>query len=105
MHSYFDQWNSTLEGSMDPIWLNNTLTWIGEHAAAARCAGKPVVLGEYGSTNSTMQMMDYPKIHNMVEQSSVAGDLVWHFVGPGHATSGYDIGANNTGKSCLPNLS
>ncbi|OZJ05455.1 hypothetical protein BZG36_01647 [Bifiguratus adelaidae] len=102
VHSYMDSWNTP----HDPQWLNNTLTWIAEHVQVANKIGKPVVLGEWGTTNKTMRLSDMPVINKEIESSGMAGDLYWMLADMYNGSfypdyDGYTIYANDTNIKTL----
>ena len=71
-HLYPDQWG------YDPSWGS---TWIAQHNAAGKAAGKPVVLEEYASPswepNRTALMLPWQA--TVLNETSIAYDSFWQF--------------------------
>lgn len=68
-HMYPEPWKETDE------WGN---TYIQEHADVAKAAGKPVIMEEYGTTNSD-RVTVLQKWQQTLLNSTMAGDTFWQF--------------------------
>ena len=70
-HLYADQWGYNYS------WGS---TWISQHNAIGKAAGKPVVLEEYAAPTAALREQYMPQWQNTVlSQTSVASDSLWQF--------------------------
>ena len=69
-HMYPDQWGYNF------TWGS---TWIEQHNAVGKELGKPVVLEEYGSPDSSKQPITKPWQDTIVQSTSLAYDSFWQF--------------------------
>ncbi|MCJ1398502.1 hypothetical protein MMC11_001702 [Xylographa trunciseda] len=70
-HMYPDQWGYNF------TWGN---TWIEQHDAAGKAAGKPVVLEEYGAPYANNKTaITLPWQNTLVQDTSIAYDSYWQF--------------------------
>ena len=70
-HMYPDQWGYNF------TWGN---TWIEQHDAAGKAAGKPVVLEEYGAPYANNKTaITLPWQNTIVQDTSIAYDSYWQF--------------------------
>ncbi|KAJ3056182.1 hypothetical protein HK097_007788 [Rhizophlyctis rosea] len=98
-HSYFDySWvndaykyvekGNAPGADLDPIFSNNTATWIKEHAAVGKKVGKPVIFEEigveyrvgtpgYNLTTDTRRVKNMPIFNKLVEDLGLAGSMYW----------------------------
>lgn len=53
--------------------------WIADHATSQKAANKPVILEEFGVTDS--QAATYTAWYNSVISSGLTGDLIWSVLG------------------------
>ncbi len=72
-HSYPENWGK------NAAWGSQ---WIEEHLVAARSAGKPVLLEEYGWKNHATRDAAFSSWLDTVSTHAGAGDLVWMLAGP-----------------------
>ncbi|KDR77624.1 hypothetical protein GALMADRAFT_155465 [Galerina marginata CBS 339.88] len=71
VHLYPDSWGQSL------AWGN---TWIQQHGAQASAVGKPVVLEEFGTTNTGSRASTLQGWLNQAVSSSYGGIQYWQFV-------------------------
>ena len=70
-HMYPDQWGYNYS------WGN---TWISQHNAIGKAAGKPVVLEEYAAPTVALQEQYLPQWQSTtLSQTSIAADAFWQF--------------------------
>ena len=77
IHSYLDSWGTR----QDPLWLQNTMQWLKDHADMAKKIGKPLYLGEYGLEDPTQRKQDWPIIQKAMEDLDYAGTNTWIMLG------------------------
>lgn len=70
-HMYPDQWGYSYS------WGS---TWISQHNAIGKAAGKPVVLEEYAASSVALQNQYIPQWQaTVLSQTSIAADAFWQF--------------------------
>ena len=70
-HMYPDQWGYNYS------WGN---TWITQHNAIGKAAGKPVVLEEYAAPTAELREQYFPQWQStIVSKTSIASDAYWQF--------------------------
>jgi len=69
-HMYPTSWG---ESNTDPWGVQ----WITDHSTVMKTANKPVIMEEFGITNSSTRAATYSDWYNTVISTGITGDLIW----------------------------
>ena len=95
-HSWFQHWGN---GKDEAKVVENTLSYLTDHAALGRKVNKPVYLGEYGTSTPQSRSQLFPPLHKLIQSTQeMAGSLLWEMQGRNNSQP-CNVRLDNNGES------